>query len=43
MQATRDAAMIGKTMDPERVVSYCVKDSLMGGGLFERAMALEEV
>ena len=43
MQAIRDAAMIVKTMDPERVVSYCVKDSLMGGGLFERAMALEEV
>ena len=44
MQAIRDAVMIGKTVDPERVfLFYCDKDSLMGGGLFERAIASEEV
>ena len=31
MQAIRDAVMIVKTMDPERVFFHCDKDSLMGG------------
>ena len=35
--------MIVKTVGPERVLFCYDKDSLMGGGLFERAMALEEV